>query len=111
MLRLNYCGYRDDRIGTIALPGVEEGHDKLWPKAVAALKYVWEHHGHDAEWFLKADDDTWVFTNNLRSFLANHDPDEPHYFGFTADPEDGGLGLKYNHGGTGKHLACMHAFW
>ena len=66
----------------------------------AALKYVWEHHRNEAEWFLKADDDTWVFTNNLRLFLDNHDPNEPHYFGFRA-ASGRGVGLMYYHGGTG----------
>ena len=91
----------DERLGTIALPAVEEGRDQLWPKTVAAFRYVWEHHRNDAEWFLKADDDTWVFTNNLRSFLNPHDPNEQHYFGCHWDSENG-VGPTYNHGGTGE---------
>ena len=30
----------DDRLGTVALPGVEEGRDKLWAKAQEAFQYV-----------------------------------------------------------------------
>ena len=30
-------------------------------------------------WFVKADDDTWVFVDNLRTYLANYDEDKPHY--------------------------------
>ena len=72
-------------LGSIALPGVEEGHAKLWPKTQKAFQYVWEHHRDDADWFFKADDDTYVLTDNLRSFLSLHDPTEPHYFGCTYD--------------------------
>ena len=60
---------------------MEEGHGKLWPKTWKAFKYVWEHHADDADWFIKADDDTYMFTDNLLSFLSPYDPSEPHYFG------------------------------
>ena len=69
----------------MALPGVQEGHDRLWPKTVKAFQYVWEHHRNDADWFMKADDDTWVFVDNLRSYLANYDEDKPHYMGLQID--------------------------
>ena len=70
---------------------------------MAAFEYVWEHHKDDAEWLLKADDDTWVFTNNLRLFLNSQDPDEPHYFGCHYDSENG-VGPTYNLGGMGEIL-------
>ena len=93
----------DDRLPTIALPGVEEGHTKLWPKTQKALKYVYEHHRHDADWFLKADDDTFIFTGNLRAFLKNFKPDEPHYMGCQLDfyPNDK-RNTMINAGGAGK---------
>ena len=75
----------DEILGSIALPGVEEGHGKLWPKTQKAFQYVWEHHRDDADWFFKADDDTYVFTDNLRSFVRSHDPNKAHYFGAVAD--------------------------
>ena len=95
----SYGMLSDDLLGSIALPGVEEGHSKLWPKTQKAFQYVWEHHRDDADWFLKADDDTYVFTDNLRSFLGNYNPNEPHYFGAVFDY---GNNTIVNLGGAGK---------
>ena len=54
----------------------------LWCKTQQAFKYVYENHFDDADWFLKADDDTYVVVDNLRSFVADKDPADPVYFGF-----------------------------
>lgn len=47
----------DETLPSIALP-VEEGPDHLWNKTRLALKYIYDYHLNDADWFLKADDDT-----------------------------------------------------
>ena len=31
-----------------------------------AFTYVWENHREDADWFIKADDDTFVIMENLK---------------------------------------------
>jgi len=36
---------------------------------------------HDADWFLKAEDDTYVIMENLGYFLSKLNPSEPHYIG------------------------------
>ena len=76
------CSNPDDRLGTVALPGVEEGYyRKLWPKTLQAFQYAWKHHRDEADWFLKADDDTWMFMDNLRSLLGRYNASRPHYLG------------------------------
>lgn len=46
----------DTELDTIVLP-VKEGRNFLWDKTKKAFQYVYEHHFHEADWFMKADDD------------------------------------------------------
>ena len=58
-----------------------EGRDHLTAKTVSAFKYCYENYGHQFDWFLKADDDTYVIVENLRFFLSHHNPAQLVYFG------------------------------
>ncbi|XP_038131146.1 glycoprotein-N-acetylgalactosamine 3-beta-galactosyltransferase 1-B [Cyprinodon tularosa] len=70
----------DPDFPTVGL-GTKEGRDQLYWKTIRAFHYAYERHANEADWFLKADDDTYVIVDNLRWVLANHTPDEPIYFG------------------------------
>lgn len=70
----------DPDFPTVGL-GTKEGRDQLYWKTIRAFHYVYEHHGNEADWFLKADDDTYVVVDNLRWILSNHSSEEPIYFG------------------------------
>ncbi|XP_029631189.1 glycoprotein-N-acetylgalactosamine 3-beta-galactosyltransferase 1-B [Salmo trutta] len=70
----------DPDFPTVGL-GTKEGRDQLYWKTIRAFHYALENHGDEADWFLKADDDTYVVVDNLRWVLANHTPEEPIYFG------------------------------
>lgn len=69
-----------DLPGSIALD-VEEGRDNLWTKTRKAFQYIYENHRDDAEWFIKADDDSFVIMENLRAMLHPYSGDIPIYFG------------------------------
>jgi len=48
----------DPEINSIALPLKKEDRSILWDKTRFALQYIYNYHLHDADWFLKADDDS-----------------------------------------------------
>jgi len=75
---------------------VPEGRENLTLKTTAAFKYVYENHYDDADWFIKADDDTFVILENLRYFLSQYNSSDRHYFGHYFAPFGG-----YNSGGAG----------
>ncbi|XP_070566807.1 glycoprotein-N-acetylgalactosamine 3-beta-galactosyltransferase 1-like isoform X2 [Ptychodera flava] len=82
---------------------VTEGYEMLWGKTKAAFQYVRNHHSDDADWFLKADDDTYVILENLRTFLDAHDPQNLIYFGHRFHyPE---TNQSYMSGGAGYTLS------
>ncbi|KAL3831539.1 hypothetical protein ACJMK2_023280 [Sinanodonta woodiana] len=79
-LLLFFSSFQNDSFPVIRL-NVSEGRDHLTAKTMQAFQYIYEHHFKDADWFMKADDDTYVIVENLRYFLSKHDPNQPIFFG------------------------------
>lgn len=61
--------------------GTREGRDQLYWKTIKAFQYVHKNYLEKADWFLKADDDTFIVVENLRWMLSNFTSDQPIYFG------------------------------
>ena len=85
-----------------SLPAVglhaEEGQDNLQQ----AHLYLYKNHFDDADWFLKADDDTYVVVENLRYMLQAHNHTDPVYFGCKFKPY---VKQGYMSGGAGYVLS------
>ncbi|CAJ1077532.1 glycoprotein-N-acetylgalactosamine 3-beta-galactosyltransferase 1 [Xyrichtys novacula] len=60
---------------------VSEGRKNLYWKTIGAFRYIYKHHMDDADWFLKADDDTYIVVENLRYLLSKFDTEKPLYLG------------------------------
>ena len=56
-IQLLFVFFTDKSLPAIALP-IGEGRENLWGKTREAYRYVWENYKDQADWFMKADDDT-----------------------------------------------------
>ena len=60
----------------------QEGRKYLTAKTFRTFQYLFKHHLSDADWFMKADDDTYVIVENLRYLLSHYDPSKPIHIGY-----------------------------
>uniref|UniRef100_A0A671R8N8 Glycoprotein-N-acetylgalactosamine 3-beta-galactosyltransferase 1 n=1 Tax=Sinocyclocheilus anshuiensis TaxID=1608454 RepID=A0A671R8N8_9TELE len=63
-----YMSSQSSDFPTVGL-NVSEGRSQLYWKTIRAFQYIHAHHLQHADWFLKADDDTFVVVENLRHLL------------------------------------------
>lgn len=65
----------------VLLINTTEGREHLTAKTMQSFDHLYRNHLHEYDWFMKADDDTYVILENLRYFLSSKDPTKPVYFG------------------------------
>ena len=84
---------------------VSEGRDNLWAKTKNAFQYVYQNHFQDYEWFLKADDDTYMIVENLRYLLKDFETNKPIFFGRKLKRNPRSHKTSFFHGGPGYVLS------
>lgn len=55
----------------------------IWEKTHLMWRAVADKYLDNAEWFVKVDDDTFLFVDHLKGFTQYYNPQIPHYFGHT----------------------------
>jgi len=58
------------------------GYDHLTQKSTLAFLFVYENYFNDFDWFVKADDDTYLIVEYLKAFLSEQNSSEPVTFGY-----------------------------
>ena len=89
------------RLNLVDLNMTDDIYDKLTDKVIRAILHVNENYADKFDWFLKADDDSYMVMDNLRKFLDDKCPNEMQTYGkvLTSHREHG-----YQAGGSGY---CM----
>ena len=72
--------YDDPRMPFVYL-NITEQYQRITEKTIKTLMHVYEHLLSEFDWFVRANDDTYLILENLRSFLANKCPDEKVMYG------------------------------
>ncbi|KAH8869914.1 Glycoprotein-N-acetylgalactosamine 3-beta-galactosyltransferase 1 [Schistosoma japonicum] len=70
----------DESLPAIAVINTE-GRNLLWNKTAGAIKYIAKHYANDYDYFMKADDDSYVVVENLRKLLHKQNPNKPFIMG------------------------------
>jgi glycoprotein-N-acetylgalactosamine 3-beta-galactosyltransferase len=62
----------DPSLDTIAMKS-NASYLGLWEKLNETMQYIWDHYRNDGyDWVYKADDDTFLLAENLKTFLSSH---------------------------------------
>ena len=83
-----------------------DGYSRLWGKVKSIWKILGERHLDDFDWFLKADDDTFIVVDNLRRFVESRNPRTPIWYG--AKLKNPKVKDGYQSGGAGYILSKLN---
>eukprot|EP00055_Hartaetosiga_balthica_P005315 m.15405 g.15405 ORF g.15405 m.15405 type:complete len:611 (+) comp4469_c0_seq2:136-1968(+) len=80
----------------------QESRDMLWLKSIDAWQRAHRDHIREFDWFIRGDDDTFLLMDNVREYLEEFNPNEPHFFGRLFETKKGtAAGVKFYGGGSG----------
>ncbi|CAF4004772.1 unnamed protein product, partial [Adineta steineri] len=64
------------------IQNIVPGYDHLTQKSTLALLFAYKKYFNDFDWFVKADDDTYLIVENLKAFLSQQNASKPVTFGY-----------------------------
>lgn len=64
------------------IQNITAGYNHLTRKSYLAFVFAYETYFNDYEWFVKADDDTYLFVDHLKTFLSDKNASEPVTYGY-----------------------------
>jgi hypothetical protein len=85
----------------LVIPEEPDRRSYLWFKSQQAWAKLYSTVLADFDYFIRADDDTYMHMHNLRAFLSQRDPADPEYFGRLYNAQ----GDLYYSGGSGTVLS------
>jgi glycoprotein-N-acetylgalactosamine 3-beta-galactosyltransferase len=62
---------------------INDKYELITNKAIETMKYIYDNHLNDFDWYLRANDDTYIIMENLKTFLAHKCPDSMKMYGKT----------------------------
>jgi glycoprotein-N-acetylgalactosamine 3-beta-galactosyltransferase len=71
-----------EQVPIAPIKNITPGYEHLTQKSTLAFLFAYENYFNDFDWFVKADDDTYLFVDNLKTFLSEQNPSEPVTFGY-----------------------------
>lgn len=79
----NIFGYETMIIELTRIQGIDKKKRNIWEKVHRMWTTVYQTPSliENYDWFIKADDDTFIITENLHGFVQYLDPDFTHYLG------------------------------
>ena len=70
----------DVNLGAIGF-NMPDSHDFTWGRFKLMFKYIYQNFIDEYDWFVKCDDDSFFYMENLRFLLSAYSPDQPITFG------------------------------
>lgn len=83
---------QSDSVPLIPLPGIDDSYPPQ-KKSFTMLKYMHDNYIDNFEWFLRADDDVYVRTDRIESFLRSINSRKPWFIGQTGRGNSEEFGL------------------
>ena len=71
-----------ERLPIAPIKNLTSGYKHLTQKSNLAFLFAYENYFNDYDWFVKADDDTYLFVDHLRLFLSDKNTSEPVTYGY-----------------------------